>query len=195
MPVKLDFSIDNLVGLENHLEYVKQLSSMQKDKKFQKFIQGKCLEVVKQITESRLTGGTTNDEWIEEYKSNHKIREYSDGFVLYNDTKIPAILSTQNTKNQNKDLGLVRNYDDGFSIALAFEYGVGIVGGENAVQGAWEYNVNNYGDLGWYYKTIEGLYERTRGYRGFEIYRYTANEIENKLPVWVKEFVAKRKEV
>lgn len=184
MFVKYDFSVDNLEGLKQHLNYVQSLSNMQKDRSFQKYIQAKCLSVVKQVTEQKLTGRTTNDEWIEEYKSNHKIREFNDGFVLYNDTTIPtSMLSTKH----------LENYPDGFSIALAFEYGIGIIGQTHPVAGAWEYNLKDY-NFGWYYKKYEEILH-TYGYSGFEIYRNAANLIEELLPDWVKEYSKKRKEV
>lgn len=184
MYVKFDCSVDNLEGLKQKLEYVQSLSNMQKDKKFQKVIQGKCLEVARKVTEEKLTGGTTNDEYIQEYKTNHKIREFSNGFVIYNDTVIPA--SAISTKH-------LEDYPNGFSIALAFEYGTGIVGETHPVAGAWEYNLKDY-NFGWYYKVNEEIYH-TYGYQGFEIYRFTASEIEKQLPKWVIEYAKKGKEV
>ena len=38
----------------------------------------------------------------------------------------------------------LEDYPNGFSIALAFEYGVGIVGQTNPVPNAWEYNLKDY---------------------------------------------------
>lgn len=178
------FKVDNLEGLEKYKEYVKNLSQMISDNKFQRFIQEKCLETVKKVTEQRLVGGTTDDEMIQEYKTRHKIRNFANGFVLYNDTTLPAsMLSTKHPED----------YPNGFSIALAFEYGVGIVGQNNPVAGAWEYNLKDY-NFGWYYQKYNESYH-TYGYSGFEIYRYTAVEIEKLLPSWVKEYMQKRKEV
>ena len=189
MYVKFDCSVDNLEGLKQKLEYVQSLSNMQKDKKFQKFIQGKCLEVVRKVTEERLTGGTTNDDSIELYKANHKIREFDKGFVLYNDTVIPAIVKGV----QNK----IENYpNEQFPIALAFEYGVGIIGQNTDNPNSWAYNLQDY-NFGWYLpQEVTGeigvIYG---GYKGFEIYRFTASEIEKQLHNWVIEYAKKGKEV
>lgn len=185
--LKVNCEIKGLKELESKIEYIKRLSQMKIDKAFQKFIQDKVMQALNKVMEERLTDDTTNNEYIEEYKLRNKIREEDDGFVLYNDFTIPAILSTKNTQNQNREQGLVRNYDNGFSIALAFEYGVGIVGQENPVEGAWEYNVNNY-ENGWYYKSVSGEVFPTKGYKGMQIYRYTKIEVENNLPKWVKEY-------
>lgn len=184
MSFSINVKVDKLNELKKYVDYVKYLSKMQKDKKFQKFIQDKCLETVRRITEQRLTGGTTNDDLIGEYKARHKIKEEINGFVLYNDTILPS--SMISTKH-------LEDYPNGFSVALAFEYGVGIVGQNNPVAGAWEYNLKDY-NFGWYYQNYGEVFH-TYGYSGFEIYRYTAIEIENKLHDWVIEYIEKERGV
>lgn len=185
--LKVNCEIRGLKELENKIEYVKRLMQMKVDKSFQKFIQEKVMQTLNKVMDEKLTNETTNSEYIEEYKLRNKIREEEDGFVLYNDLVIPAVLSTRNTNNQNREDGIVRNYSNGFSIALAFEYGVGIVGQENPVEGAWEYNLNNY-ENGWYYKDVNGNVIVTQGYKGMQIYRYTKIEVEKNMPKWVKEY-------
>lgn len=174
--MKFDLKVNGLERLQKQIDYVKKLQSMVKDKNFQAFIQDKCLKTVKEITLQRI-GDTTNADSIGLYLSNHKIEETNNGFILYNDTTIPA-----NTKHPE-------NYPNGeFNIALAFEYGVGIIGEyftDNP--NAWEYNVNNYVD-GWHYPIGNDEYEFTQGYEGFEIYRFTAIEIQKQLPNWVREY-------
>ena len=177
--LKVSCEIKGLKELESKIEYIKRLSQMKIDKAFQKFIQDKVMQALNKVMEERLTNDTTNNEYIEEYKLRNKIREEDDGFVLYNDFTIPAILATKSNA--------IRDYSAGFSIALAFEYGVGIVGQENPVEGAWEYNVNNY-EKGWYYKDMNSEVIFTQGYKGMQIYRYTRIEVENNLPKWVKEY-------
>ena len=139
MPVGLKITpkVDGLDKLKEYIEYVHKMNTMTYDKDLQKYIQNKCLKTVREITNQRLVGGTTDDEWIEEYKGNHKIRETNDGFILYNDTTIPQTLLPVTEKT-------AENYPNGFSIAMAFEYGIGIVGENDAKVGAWDYNVNNW---------------------------------------------------
>ena len=189
LQVKVD--INSIEKLDSHIKYVEKLLTMKTDKNFQKYIQQKCLETVRRVSRERIRN-STNDEYIEEYILRHSIREEENGFVLYNNFTIPAILSTQNTKNQDRLNGKVRNYDNGFNLALAFEYGTGLVGQDNPVQGAWEYNVNEYGEYGWYYKSFNGDAVRTRGYQGFEIYRFTAEEIKVMLPKWINDYFRKK---
>lgn len=185
--LKVSCEIKGLKELENKIEFIKRLSQMKTDKSFQKFIQEKVLTTVKKVTDDRLTGGTTNDDAIEEYKNNHKIREDEDGFILYNDTQIPAeVNGVQN------DIG---NYPNGmFPIAIAFEYGVGIVGQNTPNnENAWPYNVQGY-NFGWILpKNVaeqNGIPfgQEYAGYTGFSIYHYTRIEVENNLPKWVKEY-------
>ena len=177
--LKVNCEIKGLKELDDKIKYIKQLSQMKTDKSFQKYIQEKVLQALNKVMEERLTEDTTNSEYIEEYKTRNKIREEDDGFVLYNDFTIPAILSTKSNA--------IRDYSNGFSIAMAFEYGVGIVGQENPVEGAWEYNVNDY-EKGWYYKAMNGEVVFTQGYKGMQIYRYTKIEVENNLQSWVNEY-------
>lgn len=175
----LNIKIDTqgLEELQKYIKFVEQMAKMKTDKKFQKFIQQKVLETVNKITNERLVGGTTNDSAISLYKESNKIREYEEGFILYNDASITA-----NAKDTS-------SYPNGeFSVALAFEYGVGIIGQNTPNnEGAWAYNVNNY-NFGWWFQNEEGEYQPTAGYMGFEIYRYTAIECQNKLKDWVKEY-------
>ena len=170
--------VTNLEEFQKHLDFVKKMLSMKTDKSFQDFIKNKVLDLANKVTDERLLGGTTNDEVIEAYRTNHKIRDYEEGFILYNDTKIPA-----NSKDTT-------GYEDGnFCIALAFEYGVGIVGEQsNNSENAWQYDINNYGQSGWVFVLQDGTWERTRGYAGFEIYRNIAIQVSSNIKDWVMEF-------
>ena len=186
LSIKAD--IQGIKKLQQQIDFVDKMLKMKTDSEFQKFIQGKVLETVKRVTNERLVGGTTNDDSIELYKSNHKIREEQEGFVLYNDTMIPAeVKGVQNS---------IENYPNGmFSIALAFEYGVGIIGESTSSSSPkWVHNLQGY-YFGWYLpQSVAGESEiQTAGYQGFEIYRYTAEEVKKNLKSWVQEYY--RKEV
>lgn len=172
--INTSFRIQGEKELEQHIIFVKKLISMKTDKKFQKYIQRKCLETVKRVTEIAMQ---YNGSAVENYKNNHKIKEMEDGFILYNDTVVSV--------DSN-------GYDGEFPLALAFEYGTGIIGSQNPKEGAWSYNVNNH-EKGWvYFKNDK--FNFTRGYEGMEIYRKTAVEINNNLQNWVDDYY-KRNEV
>lgn len=175
--LKVTTNFTGLDKLNKHISFVEKLVKMKTDKDFQRFIQNKCMKTLEQIMNERLIGGTTNDEDISLYRESNHLVETSEGFIIYNDAKIPA---------QSK---YVEEYPNGqFSIALAFEYGVGIVGSNTGNPNAWQYNVHNY-NFGWYPPNSAG--QRTSGYIGFEIYRYTADAINKNLKSWINEYYRK----
>lgn len=169
--INFSINIEGEKNLDNHIEFIKKMLLMKTDKNFQKYIQEKCLDTVKETTSKlmRYTGSA-----VETYKNNHKIKETNDGFILYNDTVVNVDSS---------------GYGGEFPLALAFEYGTGIVGSENPKIGAWTYNVNNY-EKGWYYFKNDKI-NFTRGYEGMEIYRNTAIEIKKRLKSWVINYYTK----
>lgn len=180
--------VDNLDGLKKYLDFIEKFKKMCEKKEFQTFIKKKCIEVLEKTMDERL-GGTTNDEYINIYKEANYIVDRENGFEIRNNAKIPA-----NVKGVQND---IVNYDGGmFNLALAFEYGVGIVGMSTNNPNAWEYNKNNY-NFGWHLPNeIADKYGVPRGevfagYRGLEIYRYTAYEINNSIEKWVKEYESK----
>lgn len=182
MVIRNSIYIENPKALEEYINYVDKMLLMRSDKNFQEYIKDKCFKTLQKIVDNTLIGGTTNDDAIGLYKSSNHIQEIENGFIIYNDAKIEA-----NTKDAS-------NYPNGqFSIALAFEYGVGIIG-QNTPNNdnAWQYNINNY-NFGWYFKDKDGKYHQTGGYTGFGIYRQTANEIEKNIQKWVKDYFEDKK--
>ena len=190
MSLKINIDVKGIEDLQKQIDYVNKMLQMKTDKSFQKYIQERVLETVKEVAALRLNlSETTNSEWIEEYQNNHKIRETSNGFELYNDLVIPAnMLSISESKSYRKN---TMTYDEGFNIAMAFEYGVGIVGQQHPKKGAWEYNVNDH-EKPWYY-TKYGQTYKTEGYEGAEVYRYTAIEVEKRLKYWLDDYFKTKK--
>lgn len=180
---KVNTEVDSIQKIDRHLQFVQKMALMKTDANFQKFIQEKSMETLTKVMNNRVrSNSTSNDDSIELYMNSNHLIELEDGFIIYNDAKIPA-----NAKGiQNS----AENYPNGeFSIALAFEYGVGIIGMETGNPKAWEYNVKDY-NFGWYLPSEvfgeSGI--RYMGYTGFEVYRYTAIEIETQLSKWVQEY-------
>ncbi len=184
---KVQINIDSIKKIDKYIEYVDKIKNMKNDKEFQNFIKNKSWETLNKVINNRLKSGqTTNDDSIELYRNSNHIEETSDGFIIYNNAKIPA--------NVNGKQNNIENYPNGeFSIALAFEYGVGIVGIKTGNEQSWDYNINNY-KFGWFLpKNVMGESGiRTIGYEGFQIYRFTAIEIENQLPKWVNEYYRRK---
>lgn len=167
----LEFNVENKQHLDDLVEFVNSLMEIQYDKQFHKFIQEKCMEIIQTHIDTYLTfSGNT----VDLYKSSNKIEEFDEGFIIYNDTTVETDTD---------------GYGGKFSIALAFEYGTGIVGQENPKENAWEYNVNEH-QKGWTYFKNDSFHF-TKGFEGFQIYTLSAQEIESKLPEWVNEYITK----
>ena len=184
--------VQGLKQLDKYINFVNKFTLLKDDVQFQQDFRQWVLDLAIEVSNNLLIGGTTNDEAISTYISNHKIREIIDGegnskgFILYNDTKIPAIV-----KGKQND---IENYpDEMFNVALAFEYGVGIIGPNTNAAGAWEYNIQGY-NFGWYLpKEVAGESGiQTAGYAGFEIYRNIAIEAEKRLNKWIEDYYRKR---
>lgn len=179
--LKVKCNVSNLKQLDKQIDFIDKMTNMKSDKNFQNFIKNKCMSTLEEIMNQLLIGGTTNDYAIDLYKSSNHIQDEKDGFIIYNNAKIAA-----DTKHPE-------NYPKGeFSIALAFEYGVGIVGDGTYTSdhfSPWEYNKHNYQNS-WFYIPEGGEFEwaRTSGYKGFEIYRNLAIKIENNISQWVREY-------
>lgn len=148
------------------------------------FLVNKVLLTLEKVIIQRTTMfNTDNDKYLNDYKNNNKVMYTKDGFIIYNDTKV----TIPSEYNSNK---VISNYPEGkFNVAMAFEYGTGIVGLTNPVTGHWEYNVNDYNNA-WYYKDENGKHA-TFGSRGYEFYRFTAIEINKNLKTWINEYLNK----
>jgi hypothetical protein len=181
--LKTKINIKNLDGLKKAIDIISLLQNYKNDEKFQKFIQNKCLEVVSQkMKQLMIYSGALVDEYI----NNNKIEPYNEGFIIYNDTFVETD---------------AEGYGGKFSIALAFEYGTGIVGQQNPRVNAWSYNVKGR-QSGWWYPTDDSdpnphkwrdkdgnLHAWTRGLMGMEIYRYSSEEINKQLQGWIYEYM------
>ena len=189
--------VDGLEQLEKHIQKVERMAKMQVDSDFQAYIKQKAWDTLQEVMGERLKGGTTNDDAISTYIASNHLEDIDGGFKIYNDAKIPADYYNIIPFN-------VSDYPDGkFSIALAFEYGVGIVGistnyGNNPL---WKSNAVEWSlsphrtETYWYLpKNVTGESGvRFQGFEGFEIYRYTADRITKNLNKWINEYF--RKEV
>lgn len=199
--LKIITEIDSLRKLDEHIAFVNKVVQMRTDKRFQEFIQAKCLQTIKRVAEQRFASHTTTNEDLKaEYLNNNKVREITnEGFVIYNDLSVVK-----------PDTKFSEGYT--FSVALAFEYGTGFVGmGSANAPASYQYNVNkNYvvkDDeviYGWWLSILKnadnphfGTNDKntsviTGGYEGMEIYRFSAIEIQKNLKKWVNEYFRKK---
>ena len=175
--LNINTKVNSLEKLQSYISYVKKFAEMKTDENFQKYIQEKCLNVVKQMATTLLFNSNYNtgmNELFSEYIENNKIEPERNGFIIYNNLSVA-------TDSEG--------YDGTFSVALAFEYGTGIVGQDHPKANAWEYNIKQHTN-GWaYYQN--GQFWFTKGFEGFEIYRLSAEEIKKQLKDWVMNYKGK----
>ena len=171
--LKTKVQVKGLDDLVKQIKTLKALTILKNNKEFQLYLQQKCLQVVNLQSIVLIPNGDMKDKYI----LNNKIKPLENGFLIYNDTTIPTELE---------------GYNGVFSIALAFEYGTGIVGEKHPVKNAWQYNVNHHTTAWVYY--ANGSFHITEGLKGMEIYRKSKDMIEKNLSNWVIEY-CKKKEV
>ena len=105
--VKVD--VKGLKELENTIKKIDSLIQLQKNVNMQTWFQEKCLETVNEVAKRRVT---FTGETVDRYLANNKLEKLENGFVIYNDTYV---------ESNSKEFG------GKFSIALAFEYGTGLL--------------------------------------------------------------------
>lgn len=168
-------------GLNNIDKMLNQLQNNKTNSEINEYLKNKVLNAYIDIMNQSLSGGTSNDRYISLYKSSYHVEDTKNGFILYNDANIPQ----QEVNAKNK-----QSYPKGFSIAMAFEYGVGIVGVSTGNTNSWEYNIHKYKD-GWKYIDENGVEQFTAGHLGFEIFRKTVEQVNRDLDKWIKEYYGK----
>ena len=187
----IDVKVRNIEYLDKYIRVVSIMAESSSNESWQNFLQDKVLDLARKITDEKLIGGTTNDIYISEYKGSHKISKNKDGFILYNDATVEPVTSTPD------------DYPNGFSVALAFEYGVGVqaIGSYNDdVFKPWEYNMSRKANKEYGFWALpndsipNAQYTNdnvpiTFGHDGFEIYRNIAIESNNNMVKWFGEWL------
>lgn len=177
-PIEVELSKEGLNELKTY--YTKVQTSLCSEE-FMKFIAKKANETLLQVQAEKLT---TADEGIdEEYRRNHKYHIGEDEIVLFNKTIIPQ---------SNLDEDFRENYPNGFNLSKAVEYGVGYTGAKSEASKYakdWQYDKNNHGFRGWYYKDSNGNKVWTNGYSGRLIYFTTKQRIDKNINSWINEYI------
>ena len=185
---KANVSVKGLDKLKQHIELIEKLSNIKDDKKYQEMLQKKCMEILEKVMNERLTGNDTNSLDYDVYRSSNHLEPTDTGFIIYNDARIPVEASGKQNVPENYEP------DSQFNLAMAIEYGVGVVGMTTNNPDAWAYNINGY-NFGWYLPSeIAEMYGITKGqtysgYAGYEIYHFTAEKIMQEFPNLVAEYI------
>lgn len=169
-------------GIQEAINKLQSLKTMFNSIEFMQYLGNKCKQTLDEVTSKNMSGDESN--MVKDYVDGHQLLVNVKEIILYNNTTDNNLDGmSENTK---------ANYPNGFSIAKAVEYGVGIVGASSA--GAkeakdWQYDLNNHNTKGWFYKTSNGLYAWSMGYEGRLIYLKTKLEIEQHIPQWIEDYI------
>lgn len=178
--------LEKLIKTENNINLLNQKLAI------------KMLEIVNEVANNRIMLlSSTNEEEKSKYLNNNKYRIEGNTIVLYNDL---CILSPK-SKVSGSYL---------FCVALAFEYGTGVIGKQNPKLGAWQYDINSEKNRaivddekldGWWIPiekvgkveplatSKSGKSVVVQGYEGVEIYRFAREEIIKRLPTIMNEIL------
>lgn len=175
-------NILDTVNVENYFnEYIILLNEFT-TKEFKEFFGNKCIEVLKELSESLLSDISYSDvatEEIEKYKNAHQVEIGDDYVLLFNETM--ADLSHLSPLTS-------AHYPNGLSIAKLIEYGMGIKG---TTQDDWQTQMNPNRDYtkAWAYRRPAGgtLYW-SNGMEGKFIYQKLIEVVKEKMHEWVNEY-------
>lgn len=196
--IEVNVDIDKVWKLFDIFDGIENYAKLCKTKRFQEFLKSKVIDTLNDVINKNIDSlHTTNQEEVELYLNSNHIVDTTDGFILYNDATIPA-------DKYNLLPFDTSGYPSGqFSIALAFEYGVGIMGQGSYNNGyftPWEYNntdtsrrrTKKYAPYWLLPKNVYGLSGiLTQGYSGVQIYGDVARMVNRSIHRWTCEFMEK----
>lgn len=197
--LSISTNVQGLEKLQNELARIEKIVKLQNDKAMlNERLAQEMVKIVRNVAIQRLSlVSTSNEEYKNMYLSNNKYRIDGNKIIIYNDLCIVS------PKSKVSDEYI-------FCIALAFEYGTGVIGKENPKVGAWAYDVNKDKNRafidgkqleGWWIPVEQaggvptlatsksGKAVVVQGYEGMEIYRFAQEEIIKQLPTIIKGLI------
>ena len=178
-------------GIDNFFNKIDEIEKIYKSKGLLKYVADKCQKELKNISLKNLTTISSKEDIDKSlYMNSNKIEiNYEDmEITLYND-------SEKNISEKNISAEKLANYPLKLSLAQIVEFGIGYTGSINArseVDSSWQYDVNNHGYKGWYYKDENGVIHWTNGYAGRYIYLKLKQYVEKNAETWIKEYIEKK---
>ena len=153
-----------------------------------KYIANQCKKELKIISKNSLSTINSKEDIDKSlYMNSNKIEINYENMeiILYNDSEIN--ISEKNISPEKR-----ANYPLKLSLAQIVEFGIGYTGSINAnseVPSSWNYDVNNHGYKGWYYKDNLGNLHWTNGYAGRYIYLKLKKYVEKNAQQWVIDYM------
>ena len=197
--LSISTEVQGLEQLQKELARIEKIVKLQNDKAMlNERLAQEMVKIVRNVAIQRLSlVSTSNEEYKNMYLNNNKYRIDGNKIIIYNDLCIVS------PKSKVSDEYI-------FCIALAFEYGTGVIGEENPKVGAWAYDVNKDKNRafidgkqleGWWIPAEQaggvptlatsksGKAVVVQGYEGMEIYRFAQEEIIKQIPSIIKELI------
>ncbi len=166
-----------------------KLENLFDDMKFKEFLLDKSKKLLKNICEMNLPIPSENSIDINKYLKNEGMKGKIDGdsIIFYNDSEID--INEKNISETTK-----AKYPAQLSLAKIIEFGIGYTGSQSILTSEaedWEYDVNNHGANGWYYKDDSGNIYWTNGFEGRFIFFKLAENIKQYIGDWIAEYIDK----
>lgn len=181
--IKVELSSKNIAKIKNYYTRVMQILS---SRELLEYLVPKIQEILNNVTARSLNSGEYSHD-SNKYRGNHKVEIKDDKIQVYNKTIL----------DQSQLMGeFAESYPNGFNLSKAVEYGVGYQGSQGfastIASNDWQYDINNHGVRGWIYKDDNGNIHRTNGWTGALIFYKTKQEVMEKVPSWIREYVNKK---
>lgn len=174
---------------ENSLnEFDKDLSKLAtifETMEFKEFILEKAKKLLDDICKMNLPIDEDLGVSSSDYLSGMSYEIEGDTIILGNTSWID--ISAKNMSETTKE-----KYPAQLSLSHIIEYGIGAVGAGSSYSGQaddWQFDVNNHGDNGWYYKDANGGIHWTRGFEGRYIFYKLSQNIEENIENWISEYL------
>ena len=162
-----------------------KLENLFDDNKFKEFLLNKSKKLLKNICEMNLPIESEASPIQNDYMNNMKTEITDDSIILYNDSVI-------NIDEKNMSETTKAKYPAQLSLAKIIEFGIGYSGSQSILTSEaedWEYDVNNHGVEGWYYKDDAGNIHWTNGFEGRFIFFKLAENIKQYIGDWIAEYI------